>query len=209
MKEKVFLFLQSILSGNYAEIGFIISVLGVITVFVVGFLLSAIKRDFNLKKRLILHLFNLPFCAINLVFFNNGGARIFLLTLCFSLVVMGLTLMVKTKPAVRKTEKNPTKIPCDNLPFNVGAELPKKPVEIIKNPIISDDSCAPKKTNADFTHVKNVIERLRAFPLSTGDKKQIKDLEDAIVLIENGLEDEYSINDELGALLKIMAKYGV
>ena len=74
---------------------------------------------------------------------------------------------------------------------------------------LSDDSCAPKKTNADFTHVKNVIERLRAFPLSTGDKKQIKDLEDAIVLIENGLEDEYSINDELGALLKIMAKYGV
>ena len=67
----------------------------------------------------------------------------------------------------------------------------------------------PVKSTPDFSHVKNIIERLNAFPLTTMDKKQIKDLENAIILIENGQQEDYGINDELGALLKMMAKYGV
>ena len=70
----------------------------------------------------------------------------------------------------------------------------------------------PTPCEIDFSHVKNVISRLEYFPLGVSDKKQIKDLQTLVYSAENG---DYSpdlksrINDGLGSLLKIMAKYGV
>lgn len=69
-----------------------------------------------------------------------------------------------------------------------------------------------KPCEIDFSHVKNVISRLEYFPLGASDKKQIKDLQTLVCSAENG---DYTpdlksrINDGLGSLLKIMAKYGV
>ena len=68
-----------------------------------------------------------------------------------------------------------------------------------------------KPCEIDFSHVKNVISRLEYFPLGISDKKQIKDLQTMVFSAENG---DYTpdlkgrINDGLGNLLKIMAKYG-
>ena len=64
----------------------------------------------------------------------------------------------------------------------------------------------------DYTHVKNVIERLEYFPLTPFDKRQVKELELNVRLAESGenLPDlKNKVNDGLGALLKIMSKYGV
>ena len=64
----------------------------------------------------------------------------------------------------------------------------------------------------DFTHVKSVVERLTYFPLTASDKKQVQELERTIVRAENGEDTpelKNKINDGLGALLKIMSKYGV
>lgn len=64
----------------------------------------------------------------------------------------------------------------------------------------------------DFSHVKHVISRLDDFGLSATDKKQVRELQTAIARAENGEnvpEVKRCVNDGLGALLKIMSKYGV
>lgn len=64
----------------------------------------------------------------------------------------------------------------------------------------------------DFSHVKNVINRLEYFPLSQTEKKQVCQLENLIIQYENQeitKDAKSKINDGLGALLKIMAKHGV
>ncbi len=64
----------------------------------------------------------------------------------------------------------------------------------------------------NFSHVKNIIERLNYFSLNQADKKQVHDLEVYIAEAENqGFDNQLKtkINDSLGGLLKIMSKYGV
>lgn len=69
-----------------------------------------------------------------------------------------------------------------------------------------------KPIEVDFTHVKNVLKRLEYYNLNITDKKQVKELENAILIAEKGevdLKTKRNINEGLGALLKIMSKYGV
>jgi hypothetical protein len=64
----------------------------------------------------------------------------------------------------------------------------------------------------DFTHVKNVLKRLDYYSLNPTDKRQVRELETLIFKAENGeqsKEIKQELNDGLGALLKIMSKYGV
>ena len=77
------------------------------------------------------------------------------------------------------------------------------------------DLLVPKKLeeyNLDFTHVKNVLSRLDYYSLSPTDKRLVKELEITLAQAESGefsLENKERLNDGLGSLLKIMAKYGV
>ena len=64
----------------------------------------------------------------------------------------------------------------------------------------------------DFTHVKNILSRVEGYNLSTLDQRQVGELKSAVYRAENyGADKELKtkINDGLGALLKIMSKYGV
>ena len=64
----------------------------------------------------------------------------------------------------------------------------------------------------DFSHVKSVINRMEYYSLGQNDKRQVYELEQALNEAEkNGLNDSIKnrINDGLGALLKIMSKYGI
>ena len=66
--------------------------------------------------------------------------------------------------------------------------------------------------NLDFTHVKNVLSRLDYYSLSPSDKRQVKELEVTLAQAETGEfldEIKEKLNDGLGSLLKIMAKYGI
>lgn len=74
----------------------------------------------------------------------------------------------------------------------------------------SEESC--EKKEIDFSHVKNIIERLKYYNLNTSEKKQIKDLLSDVREAECGNDTEEkknSINEGLGGLLKIMSKYHV
>ncbi len=205
MKEKVFLFLNNLLSGKMCYIGLAISLFGIVVVFITTLILCAKKTEKQVKDYVIL-LFYLPFCAINLVFFNENMLKIFVLTLSISTLFFAITSATWQKKNYNKKSQNAVPKP---QPKNLNLEVKNQDFRVEKlekNPPPNDEK---SKSITDFSHVKNVIERLYSFPLTQGDRKQIKELEDAIILIENGLEEEYSIGEELGALLKIMAKYGV
>lgn len=65
--------------------------------------------------------------------------------------------------------------------------------------------------DVDFSHVKNVIDRLSYFNLTSNDRRQIKELELSLIDAEtNGytIDVKEKINAGLGSLLKIMSKYG-
>ena len=64
----------------------------------------------------------------------------------------------------------------------------------------------------DFSHVLGVIAKLEYYPLTTTEKKQVKELSEVIRQAQCGKNDKETkirINDGLSFLLKIMAKHGV
>ena len=68
------------------------------------------------------------------------------------------------------------------------------------------------KEELNFTHVKNVLERLNYFNLSPADRKTVIDLKSELYKVENighTRESKVKINDGLSSLLKIMSKYSV
>ena len=74
------------------------------------------------------------------------------------------------------------------------------------------DLTTAKDFELDFQHVKNVISRLDYYDLKDCDKRQVKELENALLLAERGdfnLDVKSRINEGLGALLKIMSKHGI
>jgi hypothetical protein len=102
-----------------------------------------------------------------------------------------------------------------NRTINNNASMPIGQVQVLK---AKQDDFAPISNVVngvqvpDFTHVKSVMDRLEYFPLTPADKRQVKDLEVTINMAERGEPNpdlKNKINDGLGALLKIMSKYGV
>lgn len=103
--------------------------------------------------------------------------------------------------------------------LSVKSQKDVKLSKILSSPIISanrsdviNKKSSQENDEIDFTHIKSILARLEYYPLKEQDKKSAKELEKAILdAEENGLDKilKQSINEGLGALLKIMAKYAV
>ena len=64
----------------------------------------------------------------------------------------------------------------------------------------------------DYTHVKNIIEKISFYNLNGQERKSVNDLKLQVAKVENGDNSpllKERISEGLGALLKIMAKYNV
>ncbi len=106
-------------------------------------------------------------------------------------------------------------------PLNIiEKERTISPSKVFSSPIISANqndklnqkSLDQNNQEIDFSHIKGILTKLEYYPLKEQDKKSAKDLEKAILEAEeNGMDKalKQTINDGLGALLKIMAKYAV
>lgn len=100
------------------------------------------------------------------------------------------------------------KVPNSTIAVETGLNKGATRTDVKK----SGDRSAAELPEVDFSHVKNVMARLEYYKLNPSDKRQVNDLEAAILRAENGVYDgdvRNKINTGLGALLKIMAKYGV
>lgn len=206
MKEKVFLFLNLIGNGSLALEGLIISALGILLVFLLNLFLSIFSKGHGIGKRIFTLSIGLIFSAFSVVLNKDGGVRIFIFLALISCLINFSVFFIRIK--AERGEKEFLSDSHEKV-IEKFAPLTERIREVEKIKTETREEKLPVKSRPDFSHVKSVIERLNAFPLSTGDRKQIKELENAIVLIENGAEEDFEINDGLGALLKIMAKYGV
>lgn len=207
-------------------------------VFIFALALALFVKGYTLKKRLWFFAFSFAISGLllglSLIFGYGIGFSVLLLSIGALFCIPIFTIRVK-----RKADKSQLELARfiddklrsagyseENQSFSNEQKndypQPEKDFDKIMQPnIVSSvqnnqtlEKEKPKKQpcEIDFSHVKNVISRLEYFPLNANDKKQVQDLQSCVYNAENG---DYTpqlksrINDGLGSLLKIMAKYGV
>ena len=209
---------------------FFICLSAIILFSIFEFILALLRRgSVKVYASHFILLFSVCVVDISLSSFVFNDQLIFLYP--FILLGLGLLFFIPTfivKDKKLKVEKSHKKF-IEFLDEKIKAEsldekseeqkveiLPKE-VEKKSNATIILEKIKPqeeKKTEntISFSHVKNVLEKVRCYNLSTADLKQVNDLKANVYMAENGGIDnnlKEKINDGLGALLKIMAKYGV
>ncbi|MBE7086863.1 MAG: hypothetical protein E7369_01005 [Clostridiales bacterium] len=102
----------------------------------------------------------------------------------------------------------------DESPYVTKEEKPTFNGQVLSRLTVKDKPEIKQSpvTDIDFTHVKNVIERISYYNLNSTDKRTLSELSSAVIEAETvGLTPPLKgkINDYLGALLKIMSKYNV
>lgn len=168
-------------------------------VFLLALFLSVFKPGYGVKKRSWFFVFSFGISALSFSFFYGRGIPFLFLGAGALLSVPLLTIRKKTTV----TEEQRSFI--DYVDEEIEKELLSSPPEKKRT------ARETKGKEPDFAHVKSVIKRLSALSLSQTDKKEVKSLESAIFEAEkNGLDADLKerINDGLGLLLKLMAKYG-
>ena len=149
----------------------------------------------------------IPFCYF--AFINLGVALIF--------VGYGLAIkkqgqkkekLTKEKFLINETHKKFINA-LDNKIYNENQTETnsfKKPFRLVAKP---QEPIAQKNNEPNYSHVKNVLERLGFYNLNSQEKRQLEYLKHNLILAENGTDKQEKINEGLGVLLKIMAKYKV
>lgn len=183
--------------------------------------IGATKRSYGFVKRCWIILVSVAVMSINVgaeLIVNNK--IIYLPFLCaFNLVCLSIALFVPKKENEISSEQInfARRIDCkarseneQNSDIKKPFNLTKQPLEVLK--VQQENEPKNQKSDLDFSHVKTILSKLDFYSLKENDRKQIKELETNLVLAEQeGLDQraKESINDGLGALLKIMSKYGI
>ena len=215
----------------YFEVGadgvFAICIITAFAVFLIALIKAIFMRGYDLKKKLVYLSFVFGLCLLELGVFvlSNEGFGFCVLTIGFGVVSFALLASIRTKEKTRKEEREFVKFidesinMRDNQQDKIAEEFDQhKKFDFsttnkeFPSTIVSHNSTCKKHLEIDFSHVKNVLEKMEFFTLSPNDRKQVKDLQTAVFTAEQGglTEDiKTRINDGLSALLKIMAKYGI
>ena len=223
MTELFFVFLNSVDSAIGKSGAFFISVAILTLGLIVMIFLTIFKRGYSIKKRLWYIAFSIAVCffyagyealygKIVFSFFTFAIGSAYFAIICFiperaikiTKEQLQLARVFDQKARVSRADT------ADRLDNFAGKVMEEKEISVIK----TEEKKNKEKEEADinFSHVKSVINRMDYFALTANDKKQVRDLETAINRAERGeytKEVKESINDGLGALLKIMAKYGI
>ena len=174
--------------------------------FVADLMLSIFKNNYILVKRLWFVYYSIGVSWLAFMLSVTSSYCHFLLGfgLCEGLILIIPLMMIRVKkPLVTEEAKSFINF-IDNEIERSSEEaiLEEKPTKPIKQ---------GKGAGVDFSHVKNVIKKLENFDLIPSDKKEIRELEGVLYQAENSgkyAELKEKINDGLGSLLKLMAKYG-
>ena len=207
---------------------FLISVASVFILFAITVILAACKVSFSLKRRrwYFFAVSAVILCEYGLSFFIGGAGYVFLtaaITAILSIPVITVQKKEKntdarefakflddkilkrsTPPAISQPEVQPLEEELNECGIS-QKDKKSTAVNLAKKESV-------KGVELDFTHVKNVLARLEYYGLSPSEKKIIEGLDNAITAAENDQIDQKvksKINDGLGALLKIMSKYGI
>ncbi len=214
---------------------FIISASLIFLFFILALILSLSIRDYSLSKRKWFVLSSTAVCVVQYAFTLNKADKIFVfLNIALLLIFSSIVFSVRVRKKIDKGQKelidyidrqvrNANAFKCKEYntldrpiyPTETNSEREEQMLESnAKMHMTTINLSEPKKdvvADLDFSHVKNVIARLNYYNLSQSDRKQVKDLENAILLAESNQispDLKVKINDGLGMLLKIMSKYG-
>ncbi|MBO7345105.1 MAG: hypothetical protein J6U92_04110 [Clostridia bacterium] len=206
----------------------IISLSIIFLTFIVVFIQALIVREYSFSKRCWFALFCGAICLAQSVFTPTEERIFVVFSLAVSLLLCSLLFSIRVRGKVGKEHKKLIDF-IDGQIRRSGA-VPQTPtktkldgLDVLDKPLIKEEKESAKieqphsqkskqQKDLDFTHVKSVISKLSYYGLSQNDKRQVQDLETALYQAEQG-EDipglKSRINDGLGALLKIMSKYGI
>ncbi len=213
MKNSIYNLISSILVVVDGGWVFIISLILEFALFLTVTLLTLLKKMYALKRRAWYFIGSLSVLALELVFLSVGFelsffyATLFVNLLFWTVVVLLPERKVKIKENHRQLARF-----IDESVDNLQAEQEEMEKSQPITPIKEEPDCVEQDFELDFKHVKTVIQKLEYYPLTASDKKVVRELEDSIYNAENigfTREIKNKINDGLGALLKIMSKYGV
>lgn len=210
-------FLNSVFSAVGSEMVFLFGVVAVFTAFIVCLFISIFKTGYGLKKRIWYLIIVAVFCTLIKMRANFSGEDFtpILLFLGFTLFIPLYFIRVKSEDDAKDDASRREfvrfldgKIKQDDSINTVNVAPVREKSEVLKA------EPKPREVSAgiDFSHVKNVLQRLEPTMLSYADRRQIHDLELLLYEAENGEnapELKSKINEGLGNLLKIMAKQGV
>ncbi len=218
MSEILYEFLIN-LSPNISSIAFFIAIGVIFLLFLALLILILIKPNLCIKTKcfflaiscgiIILEL------AISVILWENLGASLIcfgILAILFSIIFAIPKKQIKVTNSQREFITNLDKAVYGEN--NQGAEQPQDKASFDEE--VKTLKCKPLAKQAtdntiDYTHIKNIISRLDYFGLSGADKNLISQLELNILQAERGEDSlalKQNINEGLGALLKIMSKYG-
>ena len=176
--------------------------------FLINLILTIFKSGYTIVKRLWFVFAGLSLQS-SIYFYSliNGSNLLFSFFACVFLVYLSIIFSIRTKERkVKKEERMLINFIDGKIKEgeNFARTFNQNQTEQEQKPLGQAD--------INFAHIKSVLERLKSFPLLDEDKRQTKELEYAIYECERGNDSPYikqQINDGLGILLKIMAKYGV
>ena len=191
-------------------------------IFILVFILSLCVNGYKNTKKLwaVALSIGVFFAHFGLSLICNKNIGYPLITIFFSILQFTVVFYIRVKEKTTKKQRalanyfdNCAKVSDKEDDFEEVHYVAENQMENLSvTPANENTKKLSKKTEIDFQHVKNVVERLELCTLSPSDKKAIIDLKTAVYTAENmgvseGLKEK--INDGLSALLKIMAKYGI
>ena len=190
---------------------------------IINLLVTAFKRVYTFSQKSWFLFLALAITALDGFYCSLSGSHYYLVS-----AFLGLTLFAFAVPFRRKPKRAATKkerlIPIE-LVKEAEQKLREESMQSTQRPFREESmqgqfrepdspkiSVPPDKPTMrpDFSHVRNVIERLSYFPLSAPDRRQINELEALLVSAERDGDGSAKdkLNEKLSSLLKIMAKYG-
>ncbi len=211
MSDKIYFLISSVRTALDGGWIFIISIALELALFLAVTFISIFKKNYSLKKRAWFFISSLAILALELAFLSiTNELTFFYLSLAVTLGLWcAVVLTLERKIKIKKEHRELAKILDQRAREEPSS--PSFPVQQeISPPIQNYDEAT--RFELDFQHVKLVIQKLEYYPLSASDRKQVRDLEENVCQAENeGFTSalKNKINDGLGALLKIMSKYGV
>lgn len=183
--------------------------------FFVCLLLSVFKCGYGLKKRLWVLILVFIFCALLKARSIFTGERDFSpLLSCLGLVLFLPVYFIRVKAPKNDADDSSAREFVRVLDDKIkrADDLEKAQAEFKTEVLKAEPQPPIAGDKPDFSHVKNVLQRLELATLSYADRRQIHELELALYEAENGgysEETRIKINEGLGNLLKIMARHGV
>lgn len=196
--------------------------------FIVCLCLTIFKRGYSIKNRLwfiIVGVGSIIFQIVPCITYNNFQTLLIVLSafvFCVAILSAFPVREIKVSPSHKQfinKLKNTANLQIEQTTLEeideqsedeMKESLP--PLSKVKSFFEEDKKPTQKKvSDIDFSHVKKIIARLKEMELSPSDKKQIFELENNInqaEFIEYTPAIKSKINSGLGAVLKIMSKYG-